>query len=129
MKAPATRQLARKILVADDEEDIRSLVRLGLRRDGHKVTTANDGAEALELARRHRPDLCVVDVMMPKLTGLEVLKEMRSDPDLARVKVILLTARAQGFDENRGFDAGADDYVTKPFDLEDLRARVRRALA
>jgi DNA-binding response OmpR family regulator len=120
--------LARKILVADDEEDIRSLVRLGLQRDGHEVTTASDGAEALERAREQCPDLCVVDVMMPKLTGLEVLKDMRSDPALARVKIILLTSRGQGFDVSRGFDAGADDYLVKPVDLEDLRARVRNAL-
>ena len=129
MNAPVTRQLARKILVADNEEDIRDLVRLSLERDGHEVITASDGAEALELAREQRPDLCIVDVMMPKLTGLEVLKELRSDPELARLKIIMLTSRAQGFDVNRGFDAGADDYLVKPFDLEELRVRVRNALA
>jgi DNA-binding response OmpR family regulator len=128
VKTPVTGQLARKILIADHEEDVRNLVRFGLQRDGHEVITASDGTEALELAHEHRPYLCMLEVMMPKLNGVEVLKEIRSDPDLAHVKAILLTSRAQGFDVKRGLDAGADDYVVKPFDLEDLRARVQNAL-
>jgi two-component system, OmpR family, alkaline phosphatase synthesis response regulator PhoP len=129
VKAPVTSQLARKILIADYEEDVRNLIRFGLQRDGHEVITASDGAEALELAHEHRPHMCMLEVMMPKLGGIETLKEMRSDPDLADVKVILLTSRAQRFDVKRGFDAGADDYVVKPFDLDNLRARVQNALA
>jgi DNA-binding response OmpR family regulator len=128
VKTPVTGQPGGKILIGDDEADLRNLVRFGLQRDGHEVITASDGAEALELAREHRPDLCMLDVMMPKLSGIEVLKEMRGDPDLAGVKVILLTSRSQDFDVKRGFDAGADDYVVKPFDLENLRARVQNAL-
>jgi DNA-binding response OmpR family regulator len=128
VKAPVTSQLARKILIADHDEDVRNLVRFGLQRDGHEVITASDGTEALELAHEHRPHLCMLEVMMPKLSGVEALKKLRSDPDLAHVKAILLTSRAQGFDVKRGFDAGADDYVVKPFDLKNLRARVQSTL-
>ena len=92
------------------------------------MITAGDGAEALELVREHRPDLCVLDVMMPKLSGIEVLKQLRTDPALAGLKVILLTSRAQDLDLDRGFEAGADDYVIKPFSPQELRQRVKRTL-
>lgn len=123
-----TGEPARKILVADEEEDVRNLVRYALQRDGHEVIPVSDGAEALDHARELRPDLCVLGVMLPKLGGVEVLKELRGDPDLADVKVILLTSRAQGFDLTRGFDAGADDYVIKPFSPDELRQRVLTVL-
>ena len=119
----------RKILVADEEEDVRNLVRFALQRDGHEVITATDGAEALDDARKHRPDLCVLGVMLPKLGGVELLRELRGDPELADIRVILLTSRAQGFDLTRGFDAGADDYVVKPFSPDELRQRVQAALS
>jgi len=128
MADPTRQAQGRKILVADDEEDIRNLVRFGLQRDGYEVITAGDGAEALELVREHRPDLCVLDVMMPKLSGIEVLKQLRTDPALAGLKVILLTSRAQDLDLDRGFEAGADDYVIKPFSPQELRQRVKRTL-
>jgi DNA-binding response OmpR family regulator len=116
------------VLVADDEDDILNLVRFRLEREGYRVLTAADGQAALELARAEAPDLCVLDVMMPKVGGLEVLKELRSDPRTASLRVILLTARAQDSDVDQGFEVGADDYVTKPFSPQELRQRVRAQL-
>jgi DNA-binding response OmpR family regulator len=116
------------ILVADDEDDIRKLVQFGLERDGHRVVMAADGAGALEAARTELPALCVLDVMMPKLSGLEVLQQLREDPRTAGIRVILLTARGREADVDRGFELGADDYVTKPFSPQELRRRVRAVL-
>jgi DNA-binding response OmpR family regulator len=116
------------ILVADDDDDILNLVRFRLERDGYRVLTASDGAAALELARAERPALCVLDVMMPKLGGLEVLQELRADAQTAEARVILLTARSQDADVDRGFEVGADDYVTKPFSPQELRRRVHAVL-
>jgi DNA-binding response OmpR family regulator len=116
------------ILVADDEDDILNLVRFGLERDGHRVVMATDGAGALDAARSELPALCVLDVMMPKLSGLEVLQRLREDPRTAGVRVILLTARGREADVDRGFELGADDYVTKPFSPQELRRRVRAVL-
>ena len=117
------------VLVADDEQDILNLVRFRLERDGYDVVCASDGAEAIALARSAQPALCVLDVMMPKLTGLEVLQQLRADPATASIRVILLTARGQDGDVDQGFEAGADDYVTKPFSPQELRRRVQAQLA
>jgi DNA-binding response OmpR family regulator len=117
------------VLVADDEQDILNLVRFRLERDGYDVVCASDGAEAVSLARSAQPALCVLDVMMPKLTGIEVLQQLRADPATAGIRVILLTARGQDGDVDQGFEAGADDYVTKPFSPQELRRRVQAQLA
>lgn len=116
------------VLIADDDEDILNLVRFRLERDGLRVVTARDGHHALQAAREHRPDLCVLDVMMPKLSGLEVLAQLRRDPATAEMRIIMLTARAQEADVDTGFDIGADDYVIKPFSPQELRQRVRAQL-
>ena len=116
------------VLVADDEEDIRSLVAFRLRRAGYEVITAADGEEALLLATTRLPDLAVLDMMMPKATGLEVTRSMREHEATKDIPVILLTARAQEGDVIRGFEAGADDYVKKPFSPQDLQARVQALL-
>ena len=116
------------VLVADDEEDIRSLVAFRLRRAGYEVITAADGEEALLLATTRLPDLVVLDMMMPKATGLEVTRSMREHEATKDIPVILLTARAQEGDVIRGFEAGADDYVKKPFSPQDLQARVQALL-
>ena len=116
------------ILIADDEDDILRLVRFGLERDGYRVLVAADGAGALEVAQAQAPALCVLDVMMPKLSGLEVLQRLRDDPRTEAVRVILLTARGRDADVDRGFELGADDYVTKPFSPQELRRRVRAVL-
>jgi DNA-binding response OmpR family regulator len=117
------------VLVADDDRDVLNLVRFRLEREGVRVVTASDGEAALQLARDERPDVCVLDVMMPKLNGFEVLKELRDDEATAGIRVILLTARSGESDVDQAFDVGADDYVTKPFNPQELRQRVRAQLS
>ena len=117
------------ILVADDDRDIRELVVFKLEQSGYGVIEAEDGAAALVAARLHRPDLCVLDVMMPGLSGVEVIRELRRDQGCADVKVILLTARAQEADVETGFSVGADDYVVTPFSPRELVSRVQAVLA
>jgi DNA-binding response OmpR family regulator len=116
------------VLVADDEEDIRALVAFRLQRAGYDVITAADGAEALTLATTRLPDLIVLDMMMPKATGLEVTRSLRDQDSTRDIPVILLTARAQEADVASGFEAGADDYVKKPFSPMDLQLRVQALL-
>ena len=119
----------RTVLVADDDEDILQLVSFRLERAGYTVVTAADGQQALAAARQHRPDLAVLDVMMPGLNGYEVTRQLRADPATAAIPVILLTARVQEADVSRGFEAGADDYLRKPFSPQELRSRVQAILA
>ena len=117
------------VLCADDDEDILSLVSLRLQRAGFQVATAADGEEAMQVARDRRPALAVLDVMMPKRTGYEVLAELRGDEALRGMKVILLSARVQEGDVARGMDAGADAYLVKPFRAQDLVSKVEELLA
>jgi DNA-binding response OmpR family regulator len=119
---------SRTVLVADDDGDVLALVARRLERSGYRVLTAQDGEEALRLAQENLPDLAVLDVMMPKLTGYEVTQRLRQDPATERMPVILLTARVQEADVNRGFTAGADDYIKKPFSPQELRSRVQAVL-
>ena len=117
------------ILCADDDEDILALVSLRLERAGFRVIRAVDGEAALEAVRVHRPVLAVLDVMMPKQTGYEVLAALRADPANAGLKVILLSARVQEADVERGIDAGADAYLAKPFKAAELVESVQELLA
>jgi DNA-binding response OmpR family regulator len=117
------------VLVADDDDDILLLVTTRLKRDGYEVVAARNGLEALALAEQHRPAVAVLDVGMPGLDGLEVLEAIRSKPELAQTKVLLLTAKAQESDVRRGFDFGADAYVKKPFSPSELADRVRALYA
>lgn len=117
------------ILVADDEDDVRNLVVYRLSRSGYDVVEARDGEEALQLAARTTPDLAVLDVMMPKVDGYEVTRRLRTDAATSRIPVILLTSRSQESDVSQGFDVGADDYLKKPFNPDELTARVRALLA
>ena len=118
----------RTVLVADDDDDILQLVSFRLQRAGYTVVTAADGQQALTAAREQRPDLAVLDVMMPGLNGYEVTRRLRADPATAGIPVILLTARVQEADVSRGFEAGADDYLRKPFSPQELRSRVQAIL-
>jgi DNA-binding response OmpR family regulator len=104
------------------------LVTFRLERSGYTVLQAHDGEEAWELARDARPDLAVLDVLMPKLDGFELTRRIRADEATRRIPIILLTARAQDADVQQGFDAGADDYIRKPFSPQELRARVQAIL-
>jgi DNA-binding response OmpR family regulator len=117
------------LLVADDDEDILMLVQLRLSRSGYEVVVARDGEEALRLTREKQPDLAVLDWMMPKASGLEVLRAIRADAATREIPVVLLTARASEADIQEGLDAGADDYIAKPFSPQELAARIEVILA
>ncbi|MEE8485887.1 MAG: response regulator [Acidimicrobiia bacterium] len=120
--------MTERILVVDDDPDILQFVRMNLELDGFEVELAGGGREALEKAGASAPDLMLLDVMMPEIDGLTVLRRMRSDPSTANIPVIVLTARSLAEDRVKGLDLGADDYITKPFDLEELIARIRTVL-
>ena len=117
--------MTRLILVADDDDDILLLVTTRLKRDGFEVVAARDGFEALALAHEHKPAVAVLDVGMPGLDGLEVLQAIRETEALTDTRVLLLTAKAQESDVRRGYEAGADGYVKKPFSPAELAQRVR----
>lgn len=119
---------APRVLVADDEDDVRELVVYRLTRSGYQVIEARDGDEAFRLAVDQLPDVCVVDVMMPKADGYEVTRRLRAEAVTRNIPIILLTARTQEADVSRGFEVGADDYLKKPFNPDELVARVRAVL-
>jgi DNA-binding response OmpR family regulator len=119
---------ASRVLVADDERDMLELVAFRLERSGYEIVRANDGEEALRFALEQRPDLAVLDVMMPKLNGYDVTREIRRHEQTRTMPVILLTARAQEADVTRCFEAGADDYLKKPFSPQEVGARVQAIL-
>jgi DNA-binding response OmpR family regulator len=121
--APAT------VLVVDDDPVILKLLEVNFEMEGFEVVRAADGAEGLERARAVLPDIVVLDVMMPRMTGYEVAKALREDDETAHIPIIFVTARAQSSDVERGMELGVDDYVTKPFDPLDLIARVNVLLA
>ena len=124
----ATTDDRQTVLVADDDDDIRLLVAYRMEKAGYAVLQARDGEEAVSLALEHRPDLAIIDVMMPRLDGYEATRQLRERDETKRMPIILLTARAQEADVQRGFEAGADDYIRKPFSPQELRARVQAIL-
>jgi DNA-binding response OmpR family regulator len=115
--------------VVDDDADIRDLVAFKLAQAGYEVDRAADGAGALAAVARRRPDLAILDVTMPGMSGIDLCRSLRADPETASVLVLLLTARAQERDVEAGFAAGADDYVVKPFSPRELVSRVEALLA
>lgn len=117
-----------KILVVDDEKHILELIRFNLEKEGFKVLTAEDGAEALNLVRMEQPDLIVLDIMLPGMDGFEVCEMLSQDPSTRDIPIIMLSARAAEPDKVRGLEKGADDYVTKPFSPRELVARVKARL-
>jgi DNA-binding response OmpR family regulator len=117
--------MASTVLIVEDDPDTVNLVGLYLRRDGHKVLSAGDGLDGLRLARESRPDLVVLDLMLPRLDGMEVCRTLRQE---SSVPIIMLTARVGEDDRLEGLDLGADDYVAKPFSPKELAARVRAIL-
>ncbi len=120
--------LQARILLVDDEPDFLWAVQYSLKDESYEVLTACDGVEALAIARRHRPDLIILDIRMPRLDGLEVCREIRRDPTLGAVPILMLTALGDINDEVTGLDEGADDYVVKPVEMTVLKARVRALL-
>jgi len=118
-----------RILVCDNEDVLRDLVRASLGNNGHNLVEARDGDEALALARDTKPDLVLLDMMMPGRSGLDVLAELRADPELAETRVVMLTARTQAADREAAAEAGADRFLTKPFSPLQLKALVEDMLA
>lgn len=119
---------AERVLVVDDEPDIVALVAYHLAKSGYSVSTATSGLEALAAARRDKPALVVLDLMLPGLSGLEVMEELRADPNTMRIAVLMLTARREESDRIKGLTLGADDYLTKPFSPPELVLRVAAIL-
>ncbi|MFW5866897.1 MAG: response regulator transcription factor [Armatimonadota bacterium] len=117
-----------EVLLIDDDPGVVKVVERALRQDAHVVLSASDGPTGLQMARRHSPDLIIVDVMMPRMSGWEVCEALRGDPLLGELPIIFLTAQDSPGAQVDGLDLGAHDYVTKPFDVDVLRARVRAAL-
>lgn len=116
----------KKILVVDDEQSIVTLLQYNLERSGYDVITASDGEEALELAENENPDLIVLDVMLPKVDGIDVCKQLRQQKMM--VPILMLTAKDEEFDKVLGLELGADDYMTKPFSPREVTARVKAIL-
>lgn len=116
------------ILVVDDEQDLLDLIEYNLQKEGFDVLKAEDGKEGIEMARKHRPNLMLLDIMMPKMDGLEVVERMRDDKDLKHIPIIFLTARGDEKTEVEGLDKGGDDYITKPISTTKLISRIKAVL-
>ena len=125
-ETPSDRGPVRRILAVDDEKHIVRLIQVNLERAGYKVVTAYDGKEAMEKVESEKPDMVILDVMMPYMDGFEVLQNLRKNPDTRELPVIMLTAKAQDADVFRGWQSGVDAYLTKPFNPQELIAFVKR---
>lgn len=124
--APA--QKRKTVLVVDDEKDLVDLVGYNLQRSGYNVLTASSGTEALDLARTHKPDLLVLDLMLPGLEGTEVARRLKADPGTSSIPIVMLTAKGEETDVVVGLTLGAEDYVTKPFSMKILLARLNNVM-
>ena len=120
--------MTKKVLIVDDEQNIAISVEFLMRREGFDVMVAHDGEEGLARIRADRPDLVVLDVMMPKLDGFEVCKAVRADPTLAGVRILMLTAKGRAAEISKGLSLGADAYIPKPFATRELVAKVKELL-
>ncbi|MFC1568461.1 response regulator transcription factor [Candidatus Margulisiibacteriota bacterium] len=120
---------ALKILVVDDEPDVSSLLTLLLKSKGYDVIVARDGQEALEKARREKPDLILLDIMLPRMDGYKVARMLKFDENFSHIPIVMLTAKIQDKDKKVGMEMGADDYVTKPFDTVNLLSKIQEILA
>jgi DNA-binding response OmpR family regulator len=118
----------KKVLIIEDEKEILELVKLYIERGGYRVVTATNGTEGLKAVKTERPDLIILDLMLPEVDGLEVCKRIRNAPETATLPIIMLTAKAEEFDTVIGLELGADDYVTKPFSPKALVSRVKALL-
>jgi DNA-binding response OmpR family regulator len=118
----------KRILIADDEEDLVTTLQFTLEKEGYECLTAYDGKEALDKAKRENPDLIVLDIMMPKMNGYEVSRLLKFDARFKHIPIVMLTARTQEKDKEIGRETGADRYITKPFEMDDLVSTVRNML-
>ena len=121
--------MAKKLLLVDDERDLVFYTKLFLEEKGYEVTEAYDGQQALEILEDLRPDLVILDVTMPRLTGWDVLRTMQENPQTAEIPVLMLTARSEDRDKARGWELGVTWYQTKPFELDEIAMVIRRILA
>ena len=121
--------MAKKIVLAEDEPQIAKLVEFKLKKEGYQVTWKKNGEESLKAIKEEKPDLILLDVMMPVMDGYEVLRQVKEDEQLRDIPVIMLTARAQERDVVKGIGSGAEDYITKPFHPAELLVRVKKILA
>lgn len=128
MQAATSLSTQRTLLVVEDDAALRDTIAYNLRREGYHVVTAADGVAALQLALQQPPALVLLDLMLPRLDGLDVCRQLRAKPETAHVPILMLTARGEESDKVVGLELGADDYVTKPFSWNELRARVRALL-
>ena len=117
------------VLVVEDDPVILRLLEVNFELEGFEVLSAHDGAEGIEMARDQRPDLVISDIMMPNLSGIELVEQLKGDAETASIPIILLSAKAQSADVKAGMEAGADDYITKPFEPLELVDRVQALLA
>ncbi|AGB40791.1 response regulator with CheY-like receiver domain and winged-helix DNA-binding domain [Halobacteroides halobius DSM 5150] len=120
--------MAEKILVVDDEENIVQLINFNLKQEGYEVIPAYDGQQALEKIKKKNPDLMVLDLMLPKVDGFDICRQVREDKDIKNLPIIILSAKEEEVDKILGLELGADDYVTKPFSPRELIARVKAVL-
>lgn len=120
--------IQRKVLIVDDEADILELLAYNLEREGFVVLQASDGEEAVSVAKKERPDLVLLDIMMPQMDGIEACRQIRAIPDLQKIYIIFLTARSEEYSELAGFDVGADDYISKPIKPRVLLSRIRAVM-
>ena len=126
---PAPRDATCRVLVVEDEDNIATALEFLILREGYGHDRVASGADALPRIRDTRPDLVLLDVMLPEVSGYDICAGIRTDPALARVKVLMMTARGSALERRRGMELGADGFISKPFELGDLRAEVRRLLA
>jgi CheY-like chemotaxis protein len=121
-------EAAHTILVVEDEDELRELLHVGLENEGFQVLTANDGAEAVRTARAQKPDVILMDIQLPKKSGVEATRELKDHDDTRRIPVIIMTVLESKGDVIKGFEAGAYDYITKPLFLPELKARIKSVL-
>jgi len=116
----------KKILIADDNENIRDALTYLLEDEGYELQLAKDGADALRKVRERKPDILFLDIMMPEINGYDVCRTIKNDPDLKNIYVIMLTARGQVAEQERGKEVGADEYIVKPFSPMEILAKVKK---
>lgn len=121
--------MAKKILIVDDESDLVETLTFRLEASGYDIVSAHDGQEGLEKARSEKPDLILLDVMMPKVNGFQVCRELKNDEKTKGIKIVILTAKSQESDKFWGKNVGADGYISKPFEASELLAKIEELLA